>query len=357
MLTTLISNAQEKRYEFKSIRVEYKSETKNMLYTTSGTKLVVIDNYGQLEWDEVNETEYNARTKAVNQTTHVVRLVKGDKYYDINMVEKTGTGITVNTSNLAQLGIGISYNPSIQKYAGKEGLKLFVNENGGTWHGEEIVAGKNCQVFTLMEVKMWMYKGLVLRTESNLLGTTHTEIATKVEEGNVIAENFFEVPSDVELTQIGIETLMGYDEEINEPIPMQVTNSEIKGISLQQFIDKVKIVNPGGYEINETQSMEDEGVYMVMFNKGTEPGKNIIYVLSPMTNINELKNSEDGPSILETYKIEGRETMFFRSDEQENQAIFGIIMMYPEYNAFLMIMSEHITTKQELEALVTKLKL
>lgn len=356
LFLAITAKAQENRYEFKSIRVEYKSSTTSQLFTMSGTKLVVIDNYGQLEWNEVKETEFDPKTKSATQSAHTAKLIKGDKYFDINMAEKTGYGITVNTANLEQLGIGISYKPSIQKYAGKEGLKLFVTENGGTWLGEEMVAGKNCQVFTLMEVKMWMYKGLVLRTESNLLGTTHTEIATKVEENIKIDASIFEVPGDVKMEELEIQSMFDADIEMDEPIISSEPNSAISGISFQQFKEKVLAIKPDGYQHDDEGSIEDEGSYLMLFTKGNADEMGIAYAMSPLVNLTDLKNSVDVQAKILEYKIDGREAVFYNTESPVEENVFAVIILYPEYNAFIMVMSDSISDKAELEKLILKLK-
>jgi hypothetical protein len=69
-----------------------------------------------------------------------------------------------------------------------------MKEMGGKKIGEEKVLGYNCEVWELMQSKIWLHKGILLKQEANIMGTKHTTVATSVKFNVSISDKEFKLP-------------------------------------------------------------------------------------------------------------------------------------------------------------------
>jgi hypothetical protein len=74
-----------------------------------------------------------------------------------------------------------------------------ITKEGVTKLGEEEILGKTCQIYSLTEngaeVKLWVWKGMMLKMESSQQGMTIKIIATEISESTP-DQALFEIPSD-----------------------------------------------------------------------------------------------------------------------------------------------------------------
>jgi hypothetical protein len=183
LLTSL--SAATKRYDVKSGIVKYKIDGGgSMLGITTkieGVSKLYFTDYGNLELHDETET---TTTMGRKTTTHNIVKIVGDTVYSVDDKDR----VIVKQ----RLGRLVDQN--------KEGKDLTVmgremmKEMGGKKIGTEKFLGYPCEVWELLGSKIWIYKGIPLKIESNFMGFKHTIVATEAKFGVHVPKEKFKLP-------------------------------------------------------------------------------------------------------------------------------------------------------------------
>lgn len=143
----------------------------------------------------------------VSTTSHTI--IKGDYVYAWNNMTGMGTKIKVDMDNNSQ---NINYNNLDKEIMDKYNI---------VEKGTEEVMGKKCKVFAMnyqgVKTTNWVYKGMVLKSESVISGVKTTFEVTKLEEGTEPPAEVFELPENINFKDINEQM-----EDLNEQnIPVQ----------------------------------------------------------------------------------------------------------------------------------------
>jgi hypothetical protein len=65
---------------------------------------------------------------------------------------------------------------------------------GGKKIGEESIQGYACEVWETPQIKLWLHKGILLRSEANIMGITHTTEATKIKLDASVSDEDLKLP-------------------------------------------------------------------------------------------------------------------------------------------------------------------
>ena len=171
-----------KKYPFKSVIIEYKIEGK-----TNGTKTVYIEDYGYKE-----ATYSKTATKMLGMKTeeNTVDIIIGEKFYNIDL--KTGQAHAAVSPIADYL--------ATQGDDWEEVGRNILEQLGYEKIGNESVNGKNCEVWEGMN-KVWIWKGLLLKSETKMMGMRFTEISTDIKVNASIPADKFEIPDDIEVEE------------------------------------------------------------------------------------------------------------------------------------------------------------
>ncbi|WP_428737458.1 hypothetical protein [Sulfurimonas sp.] len=183
--TTL--NAQgTKLYDVKSANVTYKitgsSSMMGVQTQTSGEKSITFDNYGMQSVTKektTQKTTHNGTTQTSNTNTAV--YMKDGIVYSVNYNKKT--------TNRMESMAGMMGGDMVAQ--GKAMLK----QMGGEQIGTGKVLGYTCEIWEAMGSKLYFYKGVPLKTESNMMGVLHSEVATSVKFNTRVSASEFELPN------------------------------------------------------------------------------------------------------------------------------------------------------------------
>ena len=55
--------------------------------------------------------------------------------------------------------------------------------------------GYTCEIWQMMHIKLWLYKGIMLKSEAEMMGIKHTTTATKVNLDISISEDDLKLPN------------------------------------------------------------------------------------------------------------------------------------------------------------------
>lgn len=194
MLTSAHSQTVDyKRYKIKSAIVTY--EISGM---QSGTIDLYFDDYG------VNEASYEntlLEMFGVTQETKTVNYLQGYWQYNLNLTTNTGTK-TKNTM-LEQI-VNNAENADLEEV----GMEMLV-AMGGQKVGDEEFLGRNCEIWEIesMGTTVWIWNGISLKSETNMMGITMNRVATSIDENAVVPAEKLEIPDNVTFTEVDIDNI------------------------------------------------------------------------------------------------------------------------------------------------------
>ena len=152
-----------KRYNQKSGSIEYQI-TGSMM---SGTETLYFDDFGARE---AKYTATEVKVAGFSQKTNTAAYIEGSTIYTVDLNTNTGTKIENKImKNLEGKDL---------QDAGKQMLK----DMGGKQIGNETFMGKNCEVWEIKSLgsKTWIWNGLPLKTDVNMMGQQVSYTATKI---------------------------------------------------------------------------------------------------------------------------------------------------------------------------------
>lgn len=210
LIVSNICKAQKyRKYPIKSGKVEYKIEG-----NTSGTQTIIWDDYGYKELTtESSESKMFGQTTITKDNTLMIGSEVYSWSYDDNHLYQS-------SNPLAQQWEDENYDDDDVEEFSIKTIEALGFEKIGT----ETILGKSCDVYKGLG-KIWVWKGLSLKTEVKMLGTKYTVTATDIKTNISIAASKFEYPKDLELIING-NIDQHSEEEIDEAIDIKA--DEIK---------------------------------------------------------------------------------------------------------------------------------
>ncbi len=234
------SNEQQKlkRYEVKSGEIHYSIKTNGKVMggtvSGTGTEKLIFKDWGALEIVEEKSsttTKINVFGHQKNETSTVHTLNKldnGDSYsvdFDAKVIYKN-KDLAMEMTKMFQP----------DKDAGKVG-KSMLEGMGGKKVGNETFLGYECEIWEAMGTKQWIYKGVTLKLEANVMGITTSKEATSAKFNISIPNTAFDLP-DFPVTKM--EGFMG-----SEDFDASMDDSDqyidaMKNMTFEQWKQEVK---------------------------------------------------------------------------------------------------------------------
>ena len=185
MLFITAAQAGAKRYEVKSGIVSYKIEGGGALFgfstKTTGTEKLYFTDWGNVELRELHEKE-NAMGKTT-VTDHITKIDHGTVYSVDNKRKVITKQDIAMLKDMDKQGKNMSA-------MGKDMMK----QMGGKKTGTGKVLGYPCEIWEMMGTKVWMYKGVPLKTEADIMGFKHLQIATSAKFNVSVPKSRFKLP-------------------------------------------------------------------------------------------------------------------------------------------------------------------
>lgn len=179
-----------KRYEIKSGIIE--TETSGTM--NSGTETIYFDDYGQRE-AKYTTTTVSVPGMNIKQTSNQLTIIDGNWMYSIDLDKKTG--YKMKPPMLEELAKGQSTDDLAK--VGKEMLE----QMGGKKIGEEKILGKTAEIWEMasMGTKIWVWKGITLKTETNMMGMEIKQSAIRLETNIPVSNTKFKIPDDITISE------------------------------------------------------------------------------------------------------------------------------------------------------------
>lgn len=188
VLNSYAQNGNYKVFPFKSGIIEYKLEGNSKGFHTK-----YIDDFGykQADYNETETTVFGFTNKEKSGT-----ILIGPKAYAINYkTETTSVGI----------------NPVYESYANsngsdydKIGREAMASLGFSNTNKTEAIVGKKCDVWKGSLGRIWVWKGLALKSETTVLGVSIIETAVNIKINTSVPSSKFEAPKGFEVKDIEI---------------------------------------------------------------------------------------------------------------------------------------------------------
>ncbi len=221
ILATNALNAETKRYEIKSGIVEYAiSGGGNMMGIQTkieGTSKAVFKEWGNVELhEEITKSVIMGREEHTRQTTKV----DSGKVYVVDYEQK----------NIVQ------YEPSMLMHSEHKELAKSAKEMmlsmGATKTGEETIHDYICEVWESKHMKLWLHKGVMLKSNVRVMGRTQTTEATNIQFNISVSD------ADLKLPDFPVKTMEEKIQENNGNTPSQMPQMTPEQIQQMQEMMK-----------------------------------------------------------------------------------------------------------------------
>lgn len=183
ILATNTLQAETKRYEIKSGIIEYTiSGGGNMMGIQTqidGKSKTLFKEWGEVELhDETSKSVIMGREEYTHQTTKI----DNDKVYIVDYEQKI-----IHQYDHTML-VASEY-----KDLAKSAKEMMLSM-GGTKTGEESILGNLCEVWEAKHMKLWLYKGIILKSKVRIMGRTHTTEATNIQFNISVSDEDLKLP-------------------------------------------------------------------------------------------------------------------------------------------------------------------
>jgi len=183
ILSVSTLHAETKRYEIKSGIIKYtvKGGGNMMGIQTKieGTSKALFSNWGNVELHEdTTKSIIMGREEHTRQTTKI----DNGKVYVVDYEQK----------------VIVQYDPSALMQSEHKDLakssKEMILAMGGKKTGEASIQGYDCEVWETQQIKLWLHKGVLLKSEANIMGITHSTEATNINLDASVSDEDLKLP-------------------------------------------------------------------------------------------------------------------------------------------------------------------
>ncbi len=304
---------------------------------TVGTKELWWDNYG----DKTCEIEKSTTTtkvfaiKSVDEK-HTLTILDKNKYWVVDYLNAQAT-----TGHVLGYQTGQELYSSMTESEQKELEEEVLADFGGQRLGSEKLGSYNCEVFKVLGVKSWIYKGLPLKTEGTVLGISSNNMFKEFKPGINVPASKFIAPNDV-----SYENLSSASSELWGDI-LEEGEEEVVSHPLSYDYDKFKNVidkfTYPGFICRGTNNVD--GMYASTFTKGFS---NSLMIIAQSG-----KNTEDGEyNMHESFMLNGQKCHYGEIEDEDGTAL---LIEYPKNEMVVVIASIPSLGKSELVAIAKKL--
>ncbi len=183
ILATHTLHAETKRYEIQSAIIEYATSSSGNVMgiqtQTEGKRKIVFKEWGNVELhDETTKSVIMGREAHSRQTTKIDH----DKVYIVDYQKKS----------IQQYDPEMLIRSQYKDLA--KNAKEMIRSMGGEKIGNATLLGYDCEIWETQQIKLWLYKGIILRSVTHMMGLTHTVEARDIHLNVSISDKDLKLP-------------------------------------------------------------------------------------------------------------------------------------------------------------------
>jgi len=266
-ITGFTQEKQIKRYEIKSGIIEYKTTVSGkimgMTSAGSGIEKLYFKNWGALELVEV-ESKTTTHTKLFGKEStdesnvHTMSKLDNGKSYHVDFKQRK----ILLRRDIAMESIK-EYNDGDAHQTGENMLEAI----GGQKIGEEVFMNYKCEVWTAMGTKMWIYKGIPLKSEANIMGIKTLKVAVKVKLNSEVSDSYFKLPDFPIVNADGYTTDAEYNQEKEE---MKANAKAMENMTYEEYKTMVIKDDPEAKEMSEQEMRQGYSLFKFMIKQANK---------------------------------------------------------------------------------------
>lgn len=347
MCVGISASAQVKVYKVKSGYISY-----SLGGTTSGTHKIWWDNYGDWKREEKNITTVTKMLGMKNETTeHTVVITKGKLVWTADLEKNTGTKAINPMYDMMQAQMGD------MSEAEQEDMAMGVLGGlGGQKEGTETINGYECDVIKAMGTKVWNYKNITLKTESNIMGIKSSEVVNEFTPDASVSASKFEPLSNINYTFPDPSIAEDFEEALNNPNGVGAAKPVAKlDYPYSKFQTKMNVYNPAGYQ--RMGPMKMMGTYSCIWMKSEQDMRGVTVASSENSEDFDLNEIQNAPGV-DAFMHNGQKCYYYTPTEEDGEEAQPVLMVYYESRKMIMmVISNPNNSKSELLQLYDALAL
>ncbi len=253
VLASCSGNSQNKlkRYNVKSAIVHYSTTTSGKTFGSTikgtGTESLYFKDWGAVELIEEQSrqttiTKIFGRGKTKTTSTHTINKLDNGESYLADFDKKT----IYLTRDMA-----MDMMKQSNTDAGEAG-KSMLESIGGKKVGNEDFMGYNCEVWSVLGGKQWMYKGIVLKIDMKVLGIRTVKEATSAKFNISVPSSNFKLPD------FPIQKMEGFMDNKQFKNEMDDSHKNMKQLQNMSFEQWKKMATQNDEEM---KNMSDEELH------------------------------------------------------------------------------------------------
>lgn len=322
----IMAQSQAKRFAIKSGRM-----VMELSGSTTGTKTIYFDDYGD-KFHEHEKSVTEVKMFGMTDRTKVdkITIMNGEKFWTIDNIE--GDNMEGN------LPYYKSSHQMVENMSEAEQKKMaddILKSMGGQKLGTEEVLGYKCEKMSVMGATTWIYKGIALKSEANVMGVVSNEVAIEFEKNPSLSDDIFEAPEGKEFENLeelqqaafgGMDMSMNMEEEEYE-------DDDIVPVTypFDKFQKVINGFNPEGY--TRAMVMQQDGQHVAMYMQGFG---NILSVMA--TSDENLVEEEEDFNQFESFRHDGK-TMRFGDLTADGTVGKALIIPFEEHDMYILLLA------------------
>ncbi len=331
-------NAQEHNqyYAIKSGYVKYE-----LSGNTIGTQEVWWDNYGNLQRIHTKSTSVVSMFGIQSETKENKLEIRNDGIvYTIDY--ESGNNTKMKMGNFVK-------NSGMTEAEQKKMSDEILRSMGGKRLSNEKVLSYNCEVISVLGSKVWMYKGVTLKSTSEVLGVKSNKTAVKFTPKKNISASQFVPPANVNFDEVNVNIAINEETDNYEDDETTTADNLIPTkYPYDKFCDKVNSFSYQGYQ--KMMLMQTNGVHTCVFMKGFTNNITVIAI--------SRKNADNKDKVYfdknNSFTRNGHKCYFEKNKTEEPSST--LIIEIPKYDTYISIVTSPEISKNEMIKIMDKLK-
>lgn len=320
------SQNQAKRFAIKSGKIVLE-----LSGSTTGTKTIYFDDYGD-KFHEQEKSVTEVKMFGMTDRTNIdkITIMNGDQFWNIDHIEgKNMQGTLPYYKSSHQM---------VENMTEAEQRKMaddLLKSMGGKKEGIEEVLGYDCEKISVMGSYTWIYNGIALKSETNVMGIISNEVAIEFEKNPRLSSDLFEAPSGEDFEDFdqlrqeafgSMDMSMSMEEEEYEEEEMVAVT-----YPFDKFQKVINGFNPAGYV--RAMVMQQDGQHVAMYMQGFG---DIVSVMA--TSDENLVEEEEDFAQFESFRHDGK-TMRFGDLTADGTVGKALIIPYEEHDMYILLLS------------------
>lgn len=335
-LNLSFSQKKGKSFSIKSGHIVYK-----LTGNTYGNRYLWWDEYGYKNcMEEKSVTEVKIMGIKNKEERHIHSVMVGKEFWTADLIKKTG-----QKGNIDAYKDIIKFTEDLTEDEIRQLENELIDSFGGERLGKGMVLGRECEIISVMGAKLWIYKGLVLKTVVDIMGIENTEIAVSFKTNVYIGDSKFKYLPNIKYEDIGeyhSEIMQGFDQEDIEEEKEEMGAYRVK----YPFEKFKKVVREFKYDkYKRIMVVSRGGEHMATFIRGF---KNTLVI----TASSDKNSKERYTGDFDEFRHKGKACRYGNPDEEAGSIL---IINYPRYNMDIIIVSGVYKSKEELLIISDKL--